>query len=56
MKNKPLIFLKFPVLLKNKKDASASEIKKAFRKLSLTVHPDKNSAPDAEIKFRQVLF
>uniref|UniRef100_A0A224XBK2 Putative chaperone protein dnaj n=1 Tax=Panstrongylus lignarius TaxID=156445 RepID=A0A224XBK2_9HEMI len=44
----------FYTLLGVPKDASASEIKKAFRKLSLIVHPDKNSAPDAELKFRQL--
>lgn len=44
----------FYSLLDVAKDASASEIKRAFRKLSLIVHPDKNSAPDAEIKFRQL--
>ena len=36
-------------------NADASDIKKAFRRLSLVLHPDKNDAPDAEIKFRQVI-
>lgn len=31
------------------------EIKKAYRKLSLQLHPDKNDAPDAEVKFRQLV-
>lgn len=31
-----------------------NEIKKAYRKLSLQWHPDKNSDPQAEVKFRQV--
>jgi len=37
-----------------KKGASQSEIKKAFRKLALELHPDKNKAPDATEKFREV--
>lgn len=35
--------------------ANASEIKKAFRRLSLQLHPDKNPAEDAELQFRKVL-
>lgn len=30
------------------KGASEAEIKKAYKKKSLKVHPDKNKAPDAE--------
>jgi len=35
-------------------DASQADIRRAYRKLSLQLHPDKNKEPDAEIKFRQV--
>jgi preprotein translocase subunit Sec63 len=36
------------------KKASDKEIKKAFRKLALQLHPDKNKSPDAEDKFREI--
>lgn len=35
-------------------EASAVEIKKAYRRMSLMLHPDKNKEPDAETQFRQV--
>ena len=33
-----------------------SDIKKAYRKLSLVLHPDRNKEEDAEAKFRRVCF
>jgi len=36
------------------KKATKQEIKKAFRKLAVQYHPDKNDGPDAEEKFREI--
>ncbi|XP_056149248.1 dnaJ homolog subfamily C member 1 isoform X2 [Lampris incognitus] len=36
-------------------DASSAEIKKAYRRLSLILHPDKNKDDNAEIQFRQLV-
>ena len=36
------------------KDANKQQIKKAFRKLAVQYHPDKNKSPDAEEKFREI--
>ncbi|XP_077579930.1 dnaJ homolog subfamily C member 1 [Stigmatopora nigra] len=36
-------------------DATASEIKKAYRRLSLVLHPDKNKDENAEMQFRQLV-
>ena len=33
-------------------DATTSEVKRAYRRLSLVLHPDRNDADDAELKFR----
>ncbi|CAI4224845.1 unnamed protein product [Auanema sp. JU1783] len=38
-----------------KKDATLGEIKKAYRRLSLEYHPDRNHAEDATVTFRNVV-
>ncbi|MCP9260238.1 Chaperone protein DnaJ [Dirofilaria immitis] len=37
-----------------KRDASTAQIKKAFRNLALKYHPDRNSEPGAQEKFREI--
>ena len=34
--------------------ATSKQIRKAFKKLALELHPDKSTAPDAEAKFAKV--
>jgi molecular chaperone DnaJ len=41
-------------LLGLSRDASQEEIKRAFHKLALKYHPDRNKRPDAEEKFKEV--
>ncbi|XP_074545546.1 dnaJ homolog subfamily C member 1 [Halichoeres trimaculatus] len=48
----PQTFYQF---LSVEQDAPAAEIKKAYRRLSLTLHPDKNKDEDAENQFRQLV-
>lgn len=36
------------------KSASGRDIKKAFRKLAIQYHPDKNSDPEAREKFEKI--
>jgi len=41
-------------LLGVSRQASEDEIKRAYRRLAMEFHPDKNSLPDAEAKFKQI--
>lgn len=42
----------FYTYLELSQEATTNEIRKAYRKLSLILHPDKNDAEDASLKFR----
>ncbi|XP_058797463.1 uncharacterized protein LOC131667783 [Phymastichus coffea] len=44
----------FYELLGVPQNASLQDVKKAFRRLSLVLHPDKNDAEDAEVQFRNL--
>ena len=41
-------------LLGISREASEAEIKKAYRKLAMEYHPDRNASPQAEAKFKQI--
>ncbi|XP_068629744.1 uncharacterized protein F54F2.9 [Battus philenor] len=45
----------FYELLGVTQEASQSEIKNAFKKLTLKLHPDKNPSPDADVQFRNLV-
>jgi molecular chaperone DnaJ len=44
----------FYVLLGIPRDASEAQIKKAYRKLAMECHPDRNPTPQAEAKFKEI--
>jgi molecular chaperone DnaJ len=36
------------------KQATQDEVKRSFRRLAMQYHPDRNKAPDAEQKFKEI--
>ena len=44
----------FYMLLSVHRDATEDEIKRAYRKLAMEFHPDRNPSPDAEAKFKEI--
>jgi molecular chaperone DnaJ len=44
----------FYTLLDVPRDCTEADIKKAYRKLAMEYHPDRNSSPDAEARFKEI--
>ncbi len=44
----------FYTLLNAPRDASEGDIKKAYRRRAMEYHPDRNDAPDAEARFKEI--
>ncbi len=48
-------WLDYYAILKVSKSVTKQELKRAFRQRALELHPDKNSKPDAEVRFRELV-
>jgi DnaJ-class molecular chaperone len=42
------------MLLSVHRDATEDEIKRAYRKMAMEYHPDRNPSPDAEARFKEI--